>query len=246
MLISNDEMDTELGLIHGEADYNLLTLRDFHVFTGHCYGEYYKQVTGGYIKGVVHNGRTGTNLDTKCVADYAMEYLDDELPRVVLYQTVSHFEAFIFDLLRLLFLNNPFAMKSEQTLTANEILEKRNWENLTRGLIENKLHGLQYKNVRDWFTVLDGILKSPPVSKQDIERLAELKASRDLVAHNQGRVNETYIRKAGALARAKIGELIPITRPYVYEAGDFLSDLIKRIMAEVRKMFPQHNAVPTE
>jgi hypothetical protein len=72
-------------------------------------------------------------------------------------------------------------------------------------------------------------VKLPPISKGNLDRLSELKATRDSLAHNDGVANEVYIRKAGALARAKAGERMTFSRPYVYDAADFLKDLVRSL-----------------
>ena len=81
MLISKDDMPSELGLVHGEADFNLVTLLDFHVFTGYSYGIFDEMVKKGHHNAQVHNGRTGTNVNADTVASNLLSYLDEELPK---------------------------------------------------------------------------------------------------------------------------------------------------------------------
>lgn len=64
------------------------------------------------------------------------------------------------------------------------------------------------------------------IGASEIDRLAELKATRDIVAHNAGIANEIYVRKAGGLARAHQGESLSVSRSYVYDAADFLKRLV--------------------
>lgn len=42
----------------------------------------------------------------------------------------------------------------------------------------------------------------------------EMKATRDLLVHNEGIINELYISKSGNLARGKIGEPVPVDDAY--------------------------------
>ena len=240
MLIPTDEMRSELGHIHGEADTNLILLRDFHVFTGHSYGSYDEGVKDGQIKGIVANGRTGTTFEAKYVAHLLLQYLDEELPQVVLYQLVSYFESFFFDLLKVLLMHNPRALPPGRQLTVKDVLDKAGWKELVMGMIDEELHKQQYRNVREWFEFLGSVLNTDPVPERDIDRLAELKASRDLLAHNQGRVNDTYIKKSGRLARSRtVGDKLAYDRKYVYDAGDFLTDFVTNIMKSVYIRFPE-------
>jgi hypothetical protein len=49
------------------------------------------------------------------------------------------------------------------------------------------------------------------ITANESSRLAELKATRNVRAHNAGIANEIYVRKSGQLARAKAGE--PLSMP---------------------------------
>ena len=63
----------------------------------------------------------------------------------------------------------------------------------------------------------------------DISRIAEIKALRDILAHNAGIVNQIYLQKAGSLARAGLAARLPLSRPYTYDGADFLKYAVGRI-----------------
>lgn len=74
-------------------------LQDFHVFTGHSYDVYSKMVSAKHLAGTtVVNTRTGSTLESADVATELLHYLDDYLPRVVLFELVAVFEDFFRDL----------------------------------------------------------------------------------------------------------------------------------------------------
>jgi hypothetical protein len=52
---------------------------------------------------------------------------------------------------------------------------------------------------------------SDPVWKTFVE----IKATRDVYVHGDGRVNETYIRKSGSMARAELGQILLVDRDYL-------------------------------
>jgi hypothetical protein len=46
----------------------------------------------------------------------------------------------------------------------------------------------------------------------------EIKATRDILVHNDGYANDIYVSKAGNLARCEVGELVPIDQSYFEES----------------------------
>ena len=63
----------------------------------------------------------------------------------------------------------------------------------------------------------------------EIDRIAEAKASRDVLVHNRGVANISYESKAGNLARYKAGQRIEISEHYHRETWD----LIRKVIADV-------------
>jgi hypothetical protein len=58
------------------------------------------------------------------------------------------------------------------------------------------------------------IVKLGCPTDDEIERIAEMTAARDLIIHNSGIVNKTYLDKAGTKARYAVGDQLVIERPY--------------------------------
>ena len=59
--------------------------------------------------------------------------------------------------------------------------------------------------------------------------LTSAQASRDVLAHNRGVTNNTYVAKAGGLARFREGERIDIPEPYHRETWE----LIRKVVADI-------------
>ena len=216
---------------------NFDQLQDFQVFTGFSYDRYAKMAAAGQLPGTVTNTRTRTTLTAAELSDVLLGYLDQELPQVVLYHVVSHFEAFFFDFLGLLLTRNPHALSMKRQLIVEDVVSAADMKALLDELIRRELNEIQYKAIADWFGFLGKVVNLRAVTPEMIGRLAELKAARDVLAHNKGIANETYVRKAGNLARAAAGQPIPISRQYVYDATDFLKSVVKTMMAAARERF---------
>gem|GEM_PF-3241479 len=204
-------------------------LQDFHVFTGHSYGRYHMMVEQGHISDTVVNVRTQTNMSSQDLAVLLLKYLDGELPIVVTYQIVSCFEYFFFEFLKILLQDNCNALNKKKMLSVENVLDASNLNELKDFLVDRELGELRYGKVVDWFSYLEKIINLKGIESANVERLSELKATRDIFAHNSGIVNEIYIRKAGKLARANLGEMLSLSRSYVYESADFLKGLVKNM-----------------
>jgi hypothetical protein len=63
-------------------------------------------------------------------------------------------------------------------------------------------------------------------TEEQIERLTEVKASRDILIHNRGVVNATYLDKAGPRARYKLGQRLEIPEPYLRETWQLIRDVV--------------------
>jgi len=65
------------------------------------------------------------------------------------------------------------------------------------------------------------------LTKDQIERLAEIKASRDILAHNRGIVNE----KPSGRARYEVGQRLEIPEPYLQESRTLIQNVVQDVSA---------------
>ena len=72
----------------------------------------------------------------------------------------------------------------------------------------------------------------------EIDRIAEAKASRDVLVHNQGVASKTYESKAGNLARYKDGQSIDISEHYHRETWELIRKVIGDISNAAIAKFP--------
>jgi hypothetical protein len=72
--------------------------------------------------------------------------------------------------------------------------------------------------------------------RKDLEMAyLEIKASRDVVIHNRGRISGLYLEKAGSAARGKLGDEILIDQDYFLAAVNAFSDLAIEIMKGIEQ-----------
>jgi len=63
----------------------------------------------------------------------------------------------------------------------------------------------------------------------------EMKATRDLIAHNSGIISDVYIKKAGKLARGHSGEKIKIDKAYFENAIAKSKSLVGKIASQLQR-----------
>ncbi len=83
-----------------------------------------------------------------------------------------------------------------------------------------KALGIEFENSEQWF---------------------EIKATRDVIVHNLGIINEVYINKAGDKSRGKIGEKILITQNYFRETISYLKRSIIKMSTQLKSNFAEKN-----
>lgn len=92
------------------------------------------------------------------------------------------------------------------------IIEKNDIDALIYDQAKMRINEALYSSPRqyaDYFTKVCGFDLG-----SHLQSYIEMKATRDMLVHNDGVVNAIYLEKAGALARSKNGEIVPINAEY--------------------------------
>jgi len=174
-------------------------------------------------------------LEDSVVEDYRnrLPKFSDELQSLVFVQLLTKFEAFFFDLLKILLIQRPVRLPKKRTISYGEVVECDDLNELLGRLVAKDLNELKYQPVKDWFEKLQEIVNISPPSEQQIVRLAEMKASRDLIVHNSGIINEIYIKKVGEAARGRLGDLIAMATPYLKDSFKLLISMVETVSASI-------------
>ena len=93
-------------------------------------------------------------------------------------------------------------------------------------VVDRELNEIKYERVADWFAYLERLAKLGVPTSEEIERLAEIKAGRDILVHNKGIVNATYLHKAGKCARVAVGQKLDIDVPYHLASWEAIKKLV--------------------
>jgi hypothetical protein len=89
---------------------------------------------------------------------------------------------------------------------------------ITFGNIHRELNALKYERPKAWFQYINSRVKLGFPTDEQIERFAEIKASRDILAQNRGVINSTYLAKAGNRSRYNLGQRLEIPESYLHDS----------------------------
>jgi hypothetical protein len=155
-------------------------------------------------------------------------YVARQLREATFVQFVSLFETFFFDLLRLWLVAHPRTLLGKQ-VDFQTVLDAAEVSDIVRHVADRELNELTYKKPADWFRYLDGRVKVGCPTAAEIDRFAEAKASRDVLVHNRGTTNRTYLTKAGPLARYADGEPMDVPEPYHRATWELFGKVVEDI-----------------
>jgi hypothetical protein len=163
--------------------------------------------TGGKI--TIDNWTTGSVTTEADLARKVRGYVRRQLAEATFQQFVSIFETYLIDLLRLWLTVHPESLGGKK-VDFRTVLEAADKDAITAAVVGKELNELAYEKPAGWFAYLNQRVALDCPSADQIERIAEAKATRDVLVHKHGVANATYLAKAGPRARCEAGERIEL------------------------------------
>ncbi len=179
------------------------------------------------------NPVTGSTQGEAELIGLSQTYVTRYLAESVFQHFVALLEDFVFGLLELWLSAHPGGIprKDEKSVDFATIMEAPDKDAIVRFVVARELDGLKYKRPVAWFRYLNERVKLGGPTEEQVERLAEIKASRDILAHNRGVVNETYLDKAGSRARHAEGQRLEVEEPYLLESWALIRSVVAELSA---------------
>jgi hypothetical protein len=126
--------------------------------------------------------------------------------------------------------------RADNKVDLSTILHATCLEDVIEEVISSKIQSAFYAPPTKYFKYMEKILSiSLPADRT--ATYAEVKATRDIYAHNGGIVNTKYLRKAGQFARAKEGELINIDESYFSDSIASMKGIINSVYQGLDKKY---------
>lgn len=141
---------------------------------------------------------------------------------LILCRSVDGFLAYVSDVLALVFQNRPETMKSAEMIRLDLILENDTMDELIGVLADKRVNDLAYKGMRELSSHLSDRLGLQLFgSQKDLERAADIVEIRNLIVHNRGTINSTFLKKMSK-PLGKLGEQVKIEEDALYDDLWFL------------------------
>jgi hypothetical protein len=169
-------------------------------------------------------------------------YTSTGLFEAFLVNSVSRFESFLADTLREFFGHYPHRLTEKvqgvpscPDVSPKQLIEAADKDELLQHLIREHIANVFRQRPSIYLPYTAKLLGA----KDDPTYLDyyELSATRDLVVHNSRIVNQLYLEKAAAKARADFGEQLTVDRSYYYGAIAKMKKVSGAIKREVEKRF---------
>ncbi len=213
----------------------------------HDYYTYTKRVWR-LLEEVVKEGRkftfrnlaTKTSLNEERLLGRLQLYVTDYLIPFTFQHFVLLFENFFFELLHYWLAAYPASLSKKQ-VEMSAVLKAPDKDAIVLTVVEQELNKLKYKRLADWFEYLKALTNIDFLNPAEIEELSEIKASRDILVHNNGVANATYVSKAGSRARYKDGDKLEIPEPYHRASWETINKMV-RVVSEsfIQKLRQSH------
>jgi hypothetical protein len=178
------------------------------------------------------NRVTNSVVNEQNVLAHSQRYVADDLASATLQRFVSIFENFLYDELRLWLLAYPKSLSARQ-LSGKEIFGLADKAAIVDALVDKELKDLFYDRPANWFEYLRGRVEIGVPLAAEAEQFAEIKATRDVLAHGQGVANAYYADKAGNAARAQPGQPLDVPEPYHQASWELIRKLVQDIATEM-------------
>ncbi len=164
-------------------------------------------------------------------------FIQRELYENIIITTISKFEAYLFEVLRIIISAYPKKLtlnikgvEIQRDIPLDLLLNANNLSEVIDQVIERRLNEVSYASPKEYLEYLGKIISIDITDSAFLDYI-EIKATRDLLIHNSGVVNEIYLSKSGSQKRGDIGQMILIDTEYF----DFCMATLKRLSGIIQR-----------
>ena len=207
------------------ADFN--AVHDYYTDTKTAWSIVGEAIVAGRTF-TIRNAVTGTETTQISLVSKSSGYVAKELAEATFQQFISIFESCVFDLLHLWLMAYPQNLISKK-VDYKVILDAPDKDAITTHVVSREVNEITYERPSSWFSYLEDKAKLGCPTVDEIEMIAEAKATRDVLVHNRAVANRIYELKAGKFARYKDGQPIDIPDPYHH----LIWELLRKVVDDV-------------
>lgn len=210
------------------------------------YTELDKVISGEVVHSVSPGDKRFISVPKKLLIDVATPLKkqgDDllNLPELCLRMTYVHlitlFEAALSDIIRAALLYRPQILKSKKMISYEDVLNEPDIGSLVAKIVDKEISDLTYGSIDDLIEYLKNKLHVPiDFLPEEKDELNWCKAQRNILVHNQGRVDAKFLRM-GTIKKYEIGESIIITESDWDDARYLLERIVLALESALIRKF---------
>lgn len=220
-------LSDEIARLRDEMLSSLDASHDYYVHTKRVWRIVQQMARQGH-QVTIRNRATGSTVDETELSGLVQGYVTGYLASATFQHFVSLFERFVAELIRLWLTEYPGSLSGKQ-VDFRTVHDSPDKDAIVASVVQKEVHELTFQRVSDWFEYLARIAKLGCPIQDEIERLAEIKASRDVLVHNNAIANPIYISKSMGRARFAVGDTLELPEQYHRESWQ----LIKQVVTDV-------------
>lgn len=176
-----------------------------------------------------------TKTKIESVSDTSKKYRKFQaMPAIHIDNTVvmliTRFEEFIADYIRYIFIKYPQKYLDKQTICFSEITET-NYTDIKEKILNREIDEIMRKSYTVWFDLFKEHKMNVDCCSCEYDFLTELYATRNIIVHNRGIVNEQYLKNVKT-SKYVLGEKIYIDNSYILKAFECIKTIILCIYIE--------------
>lgn len=249
MRVNKDKLERRVYRLHVN---NVRRLNDTHIFASQSIPvledvrDEYRQSRSKRDKRyyVPYKGRSKfakrTDTELKKIFD---KYIDSELYANLIIASVSQFESFLADVLRNVIFCYPQKLSANvkgisisKDVPLDFIVGSKSISEVLEKEIDKRINEVFYASPALYFEYFEEIT-GVDTTDETFEDYIEIKATRDLLVHNIGRVNQIYLNKVGEKARGKNGDRLEIDEEYFENCIAVMKRVSGIVQREIEEKF---------
>ncbi len=155
---------------------------------------------------------------------------------------IASFENSLNDTLKVLLTNIPTKLDMKiENITKDDLIDGNPLEKA----IQLKINSISYQNLKSilkYFTETTGINKDT-IKEELIDKLQEIKATRNLLLHNNLIVNSLYTDTVGVYNRKPTNNKLDIDQDYLFQSICVLSTILESIMLALNEKYKDYSHI---
>ncbi|MEE4740602.1 hypothetical protein V2K88_02870 [Pseudomonas alliivorans] len=210
------------------------------------YTELDKVISGEVVHSAIPSDSRFVSVPTRLLIDVTTPLKKQgndllSLPELCLRITYVHlitlFEAALSDIIRVALLFRPQILKSKKMISYEDIFGESDLESLVAKIVDKEISDLTYGSIDDLIEYLKNKLYIPiDFLPEEKDELNWCKATRNLLVHNQGRVDAKFL-KMTAKGKYLMGESIVVTESDWNDARHLLERIVLALESAVIRKF---------